>query len=158
MALDIGQTRVGIAVSDPAERVATPITVIPAADVVSHAKPFVRVLEDWEPELLVCGLPYTLSGEEGPQAGRIKQQAAAIAKACGLPYEFTDERLSSQEAKRFLREEGLDERAMRGKIDMIAASIFLQAWLDARAAAAEPSAADAVETAGDDGTAADAAE
>ena len=150
MALDIGQTRIGIAVSDPAERVATPIAVLPAKDVLSHAKPFVRVLEDWEPEQLVCGLPYTLSGEEGPQAGRIKQQAQAIAQACRLPLAFTDERLSSQEAKRFLREEGLDERAMRGKIDMIAASIFLQAWLDARAAANEPSAAMPAGAANDD--------
>ena len=52
--------------------------------------------------------------------------------ACGIPYEFADERLSSQEAKRSLREKGMTEKAMRGKIDMIAASLFLQAWLDAR--------------------------
>lgn len=48
-----------------------------------------------------------------------------------MPVEFTDERLSSQEAKRSLRESGMSERDMRGKIDMIAASVFLQAWLDA---------------------------
>jgi putative Holliday junction resolvase len=59
-------------------------------------------------------------------------QAASIAKACGLPLEFADERLSSREAKRILREEGMNERAMRGKVDMVAASLFLQAWLDAR--------------------------
>ena len=46
--------------------------------------------------------------------------------------EFTDERLSSKEAKRILREEGLNEKQMRGKVDMVAASLFLQAWLDAR--------------------------
>ena len=55
-----------------------------------------------------------------------------IGEAAGLPVEFADERLSSQEAKRSLREKGLDERAMRGKIDMIAASLFMQSWLDAR--------------------------
>ena len=86
----------------------------------------------WEPELILSGLPYTLSGEEGPQAGRIRGVAANIGKAAGLPVEFTDERLSSQEAKRSLRESGMSERDMRGKIDMIAASVFLQAWLDAR--------------------------
>ena len=85
-----------------------------------------------EPELILSGLPYTLSGEEGPQAGRIRGVAASIGKAAGLPVEFTDERLSSQEAKRSLRESGMSERDMRGKIDMIAASVFLQAWLDAR--------------------------
>lgn len=132
MALDIGETRVGVAVSDPGERVASPVCVLPAAEVLACAKPFKRLLEDWEPELLLCGLPYTMAGEEGPQAARIREAAGRIARACDLPLEFTDERLSSREAKRSLREKGLSERDMRGKIDMIAASLFLQAWLDAR--------------------------
>ena len=53
-----------------------------------------------------------------------------IADELELPLEFEDERLSSQEAKRILREQGLNEKQMRGKIDMIAASLFLQTWLD----------------------------
>lgn len=134
LALDIGEVRVGIAVSDPGERVASPICVLPAQEVVSCAKTFRRVLEDWEPELLLCGLPYTLAGEEGPQAARIRKAADAISAACGIPHEFVDERLSSAEAKRSLREKGLSEKQMRGKVDMIAASVFLQAWLDARRA------------------------
>ena len=121
MALDIGETRVGVAVSDPGERVASPVAVLPASEVLNCAKPFQRALEDWEPELLLCGLPYTMAGA-----------AKTISDACGIPYEFADERLSSQEAKRSLREKGMTEKAMRGKIDMIAASLFLQAWLDAR--------------------------
>lgn len=133
MALDIGEVRVGIAISDPSERVASPVTVLPSAEVKSCAKSFMRVLEDWEPELLVSGLPYTLSGEEGPQAARIRAFAAEVSKRTGIPVEFSDERLSSTEAKRSLREKGMSEREMRGKIDMIAASIFLQSWLDARA-------------------------
>mgnify|MGYP002663538420 CR=1 FL=1 len=52
--------------------------------------------------------------------------------ALGLPVEFADERLSSAEAKRILREQGLTERKMRGKVDMLAASLFLPAWLDSR--------------------------
>lgn len=132
LALDIGQTRIGVAVSDPRERVASPVCVLPAVEVVGNAKSWKRVLEDWEPELLLSGLPYTLSGEEGPQAQRIREVAGRIALQASLPVEFTDERLSSQEAKRSLRESGLSERDMRGKVDMIAASVFLQAWLDAR--------------------------
>ena len=132
LALDIGEVRVGVAVCDPGERVASPVCVLPAAEVLSCARTFRRVLEDWEPELLLCGLPYTLSGEEGPQAQRIRAAADRVSAACGIPHEFTDERLSSAEAKRSLREKGMSEREMRGKIDMIAASVFLQAWLDAR--------------------------
>ena len=132
LALDIGEVRVGIAVSDPTGRVASPVTVLPAQKVLAHAVTFRRVLEDWEPELLVCGLPRTLAGEEGPQAGRVRAQAEKIARSCGLPLEFADERLSSAEAKRILKEQGLSERAMRGKVDSVAAGLFLQSWLDAR--------------------------
>ncbi|WP_273447413.1 Holliday junction resolvase RuvX [Thermophilibacter provencensis] len=132
LALDIGEVRVGVAVSDPAGRVASPVCVLPAQEVLAHAVTFRRVLEDWEPELLVCGRPMTLAGEEGPQAARVREQAERVAAACGLPLEFEDERLSSAEAKRILREQGLSERAMRGKVDMVAASLFLQAWLDVR--------------------------
>lgn len=133
MALDIGEVRVGVAVSDPAQRVASPVCVLPADEVLANARSFRLLLEDWEPELLLCGLPLTMAGEEGPQAERVRACAGRIAAACGLPCEFTDERLSSREAKRSLREKGYDERAMRGKVDMIAASLFLQAWLDERA-------------------------
>ena len=134
LALDIGEVRIGVGVSDPAARVATPVVVLPAAEVIGGAKPWRRLLEDWEPELLLCGLPRTLSGEEGPQAASIRQKAEAIAAAAQLPLQFADERLSSREAKRSLRESGLSEKEMRGKVDMIAASIFLQAWLDEQSA------------------------
>lgn len=132
MALDIGEKRVGVAVSDPGERVASPVCVLPADEVRTCARSFRRQLEDWEPELIVCGLPKTLAGEEGPQAERIRAFAAEVEIATNLPVEFVDERLSSSQAKRSLREKGLSEKAMRGKVDMIAASMFLQAWLDAR--------------------------
>ena len=133
MALDIGEKRVGVAVSDPDERVSSPICVLPADDVRSCSRKFRTILEDWEPELLLCGLPKTLSGDEGPQAQRVRQFANDVSVKTGIPLEFADERLSSAEAKRSLREKGLSEKAMRGKVDMIAASLFLQAWLDGRA-------------------------
>lgn len=137
LALDIGDARVGIAVSDPDGRIASPVCVLPAQEVFSHARSFRSVLEDWEPELLVCGKPLTLSGEEGPQAQKIIEQAKKIADQTGLPVELTDERLSSSEAKRILRAQGLSEKTMRGKVDMVAASLFLQAWLDRSATEGE---------------------
>lgn len=137
MALDIGEKRVGVAISDPDERVASPVCVLAADEVLANGRSFRIVLADWEPELFLCGLPMTLSGEEGPQAERVRGFAEAVAKRIGIPLEFADERLSSAEAKRSLREKGLSEKAMRGKVDMIAASIFLQSWLDARNSARE---------------------
>ena len=132
LALDIGEVRIGIAASDASGRVASPVKVLPAAEVLSCAKTFRRILEDYEPEVLVCGRPQTMSGEDGHQAERVMAQARSIAQSCDLPLEFADERLSSSEAKRILREQGLNEKQMRGKVDMIAASLFLQAWLDSR--------------------------
>ncbi|HIU04979.1 MULTISPECIES: Holliday junction resolvase RuvX [Collinsella] len=134
MALDIGEKRVGIAVSDATGRIASPVKVLPASEVIGMARPFRMLLEDYEPEILVCGRPMTLAGEEGPQAARVMEQARAIGRAAGLPVAFADERLSSAEAKRILREQGLNERSMRGKVDMVAASVFLQTWLDERRA------------------------
>ena len=138
MALDIGEKRVGIAVSDPDARVASPLAVLPAHEVRTMARSFRTLLEDWEPELIVCGLPRSLSGEEGPQAARIRAFADEVMRATRLPLEFVDERLSSEEAKRSLREKGLSQKAMRGKVDMIAAALFLQTWLDARNRSIQP--------------------
>lgn len=132
LALDIGGARTGIAVSDRTGRVASPVKVLPAAEVEGVARTFRMVLEDYEPDVIVCGLPQTMAGEEGPQAARVREVAGRISRVTGLPVEFIDERLSSTEAKRILREQGLSEKQMRGKVDMISASLFLQVWLDAQ--------------------------
>ncbi len=132
IALDIGDARIGVAASDLTGTVAAPVCVLPAAEVLQSAKSWRRILEDYDPEVLVCGLPQTMAGERGPQAEHVVEAAETIARSCGIPLEFADERLSSAEAKRILRRRGMNERQMRGKIDMIAASLFLQTWLDAR--------------------------
>lgn len=130
LALDIGETRIGIAISDRTGRVAMPLKVMSAQDVVALSRPFRMLVEDHEPDILVCGLPRTLAGEEGPQAERVKEVALGVSRSLCLPLHFVDERMSSREAKRILREQGLSEKQMRGKVDMVAASLFLQAWLD----------------------------
>lgn len=132
LALDIGETRIGIAVSDRSGRVASPVKVLPAAEVIGLAKSFRYIVEDYEPDVLVSGRPMTMAGERGPQAEHVEAQAQKIADALNLPLYFEDERLSSAEAKRILHEQGLSEKQMRGKVDMIAASLFLQSWLDSR--------------------------
>lgn len=132
LALDIGEVRIGIAVSDRSGRVAMPLKVLPAQEVMSLARSFRTLVEDHEPDIIVCGRPQTMAGEDGPQAERVMKIARDIASALDLPVAFADERLSSSEAKRILREKGLSERKMRGKVDMVAASLFLQAWLDAQ--------------------------
>ncbi|MEI3377733.1 MAG: Holliday junction resolvase RuvX [Coriobacteriales bacterium] len=131
MGLDIGEKRIGVAVANTTTGIASPLRVMDAREVLDNARTWRMLVDDNEPELLVCGLPKTMRGSVGQQAARIRERAERIAQTCGLPVEFVDERLSSAEAKRLLREQGLSEREMRGKIDSVAASLFLETWLAA---------------------------
>lgn len=130
LALDLGDVRTGIAVSDLTGRVASPVSVLPSQEVDSLSRSFRQIVDDYMPDVLVCGMPLTMAGEAGPQAEHIRKRAEELASKLDLPLYFMDERLSSTEAKRILRNQGLNEKQMRGKVDMISASIFLQAWLD----------------------------
>lgn len=130
IALDIGEKRIGVAVCDTRAGVCLPLKVLPAHEVLGNAPSWRRLLADEEPELIVSGLPRSMDGACGKQAARIKAAARSIAERAGLDLEFSDERLSSAQAKRILREQGMSERDMRGRVDAVAASLFLQSWVD----------------------------
>lgn len=133
LGLDIGSVRVGVAVSDPSGRIASPVAVLEAAVLARDPRPLVRIAEDYEAELLVVGLPLTLAGEEGPQAVEVRTIAGRLGIALGLPVEYWDERHSSAEARRVMRAAGLSEKEQRGSLDKVAAAVVLQGWLEARA-------------------------
>lgn len=130
LGLDIGEKRIGVAVSDPDRRVATPLVVLDAARARADGRELIGLVEEYEAAAVVVGLPLTLSGEEGPQARRVRESAARLAQFLRVPVEFVDERLTSSEASRRMREAGLSERQQRGSKDMVAAAILLQAYLD----------------------------
>jgi len=130
LAFDIGEKRIGVASGDTSARIAFPVGVFETADLLSNSTVLQRLTEDHEPELLVVGLPISLNAQENQQVKRVKEVAESIAEQLGLPLVYQDERLTSVEAKRYFREAGYTEKEMRGKIDMIAASLILQAHLD----------------------------
>lgn len=132
LGLDIGEKRVGVAISDPGGRVATPLTVLDTRQLLRDGRPLTRLIDDYEIERVVAGLPLTFEGTEGPQAARVRQTVERLLPALAVPVDFADERLSSAEARRRMREAGADSRAQRGSTDMVAAAVFLQAYLDAR--------------------------
>jgi len=134
IALDIGEKRIGVAVSDPSGTVATPLAVVDTVLAVSNGDKLKRIVQDYEPELVVVGLPLSMDGTEGEQARRVRDTTKRLARFLPERVEFIDERLSSVEASRRMREAGHDTRQQRGSVDMVAASIFLQEYLDARAA------------------------
>lgn len=134
LGLDIGSVRVGVAVSDPDGAVASAVAVLDARELARDTRALARIVEDYEAEQLVVGLPLTLSGDEGPQAAEVRAVAGRLASALSLPLAFQDERNSSAEARRAMRAAGLSDREQRGSLDKVAAAILLQTWLDARRA------------------------
>lgn len=100
-------------------------------------RPLALIVEDYEVTRLVVGLPLTMSGEEGPQAAEVRGVAERLAHGLGLPVEYHDERLSTAEARKLMRESGVSDKEQRGTLDKVAAAIVLQRWLDARRAPQE---------------------
>jgi len=136
LGLDIGEKRIGVAVSDPTGSVATPLAVVDAAPALGDGTGLRTLVADYEAELLVVGLPLSMDGSEGPQAARVRKAAERLERSLGVPVTFADERLSSSAANRSMAEAGASERDRRGSVDMVAASLFLQAYLDAQRAKA----------------------
>lgn len=132
LGLDVGEARVGVAVSDAGGTVASPLTVLDARALKRDLRALARLVEDYEVEELVVGLPLTLSGDEGPQAVAVRAEADRIGAALGLPIAYVDERLSSSAAARAMTQAGVDTRGQRGRLDMVAAAYILQGYLDAR--------------------------
>lgn len=130
--LDIGEVRTGVAVSDPQGRVANPITVLDTKRLLADPRPLRDLVVDGDARQLVVGLPLTMAGEEGPQAKRVRQLGDRLGDLLGIPVAYVDERLSTAEAQRVLRAAGRSEKEQRGMIDMIAAGLLLQSWLDGR--------------------------
>jgi len=137
LALDIGEKRIGVAVSDPSGTVATPLKVLATQSVLSDSRLLANLAEDYEVELVVVGLPLSLDGTEGAQAAEVRRIGDRLAKSLPLPFEYFDERLSSTAAKRAMTEAGVSDKAKRGSVDMVAASLFLQSFLDSRRPAHE---------------------
>lgn len=131
-ALDHGQARVGLAVSDELGMLAHPRPPLDARDRNKLLAEIVRLAEEEEIGLFIIGLPLDMSGGEGEAARRARGFAKAVAKATGKPVRLFDERLSTVEASRRLREGGTDAKKGKKRVDGAAAAVLLQAYLDAR--------------------------
>jgi putative Holliday junction resolvase len=129
LGLDLGQARIGVAVSDPDRRVAVPLGTV-RTGAPADVKAIGALAREHDVELIVVGLPLQLSGERGPAAEQATTFADTVRDALGLPVELQDERLTTVEAERNLRAAGVRGRDRRAVVDPSAAAILLQAWLD----------------------------
>jgi putative Holliday junction resolvase len=134
LALDLGSKRIGVAVSDLTGTVASPLTVLTRSRSRRHDHERIAALvRAEEAELVVVGLPISLSGAEGPAARAARTEAEAIATLIGVPLETFDERLTTVTAERALADAGIRGPARRQVVDKVAAAVILQSYLDRRA-------------------------
>ena len=132
LGLDIGTRRIGVACSDASGRLASPLATIEVAGDASQAADTIAAIASREAvSSIVCGLPVEMSGRDGFASRRTRQFTDLLATRTSVPITFVDERLSSAQAGRQLRENGISgRRQQRPVIDQAAAVIILQAWLD----------------------------
>lgn len=132
LALDLGARRIGVAVSDDDRRVATPVaTLTRHRDRSRLHRQIAELVAEWEAGVLLLGLPIALDGSTGAAAQGVLAERDELAALVGVPVEVHDERMTTRIADGALRQRGdLDARARRQVVDMVAASVILQDWLD----------------------------
>ena len=129
MALDVGDARTGVAVTDPTRTIVSPHAVVEEPSREKALNALRQLIEELEPVLLVVGLPLLENGDEGPQARKVRTFAGLLAERIDVPVEFEDERYSTHAADDVFRARGGKGRKRRGVIDKIAAAQILQSYL-----------------------------
>jgi len=128
--LDLGARRIGVAVSDAAGLTAQPVTVIERGNAAADVQALCAIAKTHEAGRIVVGLPLTLEGARGPQAQRVGSFVDLLRRACGLPIVLVDERFTTAQAARALRPTGAIRRRGKGILDVSAAQLILQTYLD----------------------------
>jgi putative holliday junction resolvase len=131
LCIDHGTVRLGLAISDELELVASPLKTLDAAD--QPLEKIQRIIEEKKVERIVVGLPLRMSGEHGEAAVRVEKFVEQLGKALRheVAIELVDERLSSVEAEASLSRAGITDRhARRQVVDQLAAVVILQEFLN----------------------------
>jgi len=130
LGLDVGDVRIGLALSDEMRLIATPHSVYTRVGWGPDVKHIRKVYEESKAVLIVSGLPKNMDGTVGFQAEKVMAFIDKL-KEAGLPVEFQDERLSTVSAHQALIEGGVRRDGRKGSVDKVAAALILQTYLDA---------------------------
>jgi len=128
--LDIGDVRIGVAVSDPEGLLATPLEVIRRVGWGPDTRKIKAICDRYETSRVLSGLPLNMDGSEGFQAEKVRLFCQQLEKA-GLTVFFQDERLSTVTAEETMLEGNLSREQRRERVDKVAAAIILEQWLNA---------------------------
>ncbi len=136
MALDYGERRIGVAITDPTGTLAQPLETLvrERSGDAAMLKRIARLVAEYEVNRIVVGLPLRLDGTSGTQAQRARRFGGRVAKLTGVAVDYLDERLTSVEARRALRDAGVPARKQKGRVDPIAAALVLRTWLERESA------------------------
>ena len=132
MALDVGDRKIGVAVSDSLLLTAQARPTLYRKDLEQDLRRLGQLAQENEVSKIVIGKPLHMDGRESRQSGKIARFARKLSKTLGLPIIFWDERLTSFAAEQHLEEMGLNWRKRREQVDKIAAMFILQSYLDSR--------------------------
>ncbi len=128
--LDYGERRVGVAVSDPLRLTAQPVAVLAVGD--RFEAELQKLIDEYDPDLIVIGLPTSLAGTEGPVATAAREFGHRVARGTGVAVAFHDERFTSIVAERALLEADVRRVKRKNIRDKVAAAVMLQSYLDER--------------------------
>ena len=130
LGLDVGDRRIGVAISDPLHIIASPLSVIDRKIDSNYIGAIQKIIDEKEVEAVVVGLPLTMKGLESPQTEKVKKFNEELIQKINIPLYSIDERLSSVTAQNSLIQQGIKTGHNKGAIDQTAAAIFLQNYID----------------------------
>lgn len=129
MGLDVGDRRIGVAMSDPEGIIASPTKIVTRDDDNTAIDAILRLVDKYEIKVIIVGMPYSLDGSAGLQAGKVKEFVNELSRKTSARIELRDERLSTIGAGRLLRQAG-NKKAKKSPRDDAAAAFILQGYLD----------------------------
>jgi len=133
LGIDYGEKRIGLAISDPSGTVATPLRVIQVSSQDAILRDICACMETYAVERVVVGLPMRMDGSLGPAAEKTRAFVERLSAVTPVPIDSWDERFSTVSAQQALIEGGTRRKKRKEVVDKLAAQIFLQHYLDARA-------------------------
>ncbi len=130
MALDIGDKRIGIALSDPMKIIASPFDTLKRVEIKGDINKIVKMIEENDVETVVCGLPKKLDNTDSLQTVKAREFADTLREKTAAKVVMTDERLTTVSAERVLLEADVSRGKRREVIDKLAAAVILQSYLE----------------------------
>ena len=130
LAIDHGEKRIGLAISDPNKIISKPLKTILLSDIELFYKKLLEIIFDYDIEKLIIGLPVGMDGNYTLQTKKVEAFKVSLQGKIKIPIEMFDERLSSISAKKSLISQGIKTGHNKSQIDQTAAAIFLQHYID----------------------------